>query len=68
MIEIPTLLIRFALPALLGIAIVVGSSSVARAADPISEQDAHSIGVTAYLYFYPLGNLCTSVSVGGINN
>jgi hypothetical protein len=27
---------------------------VALAADPISEQDAHSIGVAAYLYFYPL--------------
>jgi hypothetical protein len=27
---------------------------MARAADPISEQDPHSIGVTAYLYFYSL--------------
>jgi hypothetical protein len=54
LIEIPILLVHFALPALLGVAIAGGSSAVTRAADPISEQDAHSIGVTAYLYFYPL--------------
>jgi hypothetical protein len=33
-IEISTLLVRFALPALLGIAIAAASSSMARAADP----------------------------------
>jgi len=31
-----------------------GPLSAARAAEPISAQDAHSIGVTAYLYFYSL--------------
>jgi hypothetical protein len=45
---------RFALPTLLGVALMVSPSSVARASDPISEPDAHSIGVTAYLYFYSL--------------
>jgi hypothetical protein len=52
MMKITTLIARFALPALLGIALTSGPSSIARAATPISEQDAHSIGVTAYLYFY----------------
>ena len=40
--------------ALLGTALVSGPSRMALAADSISEQDAHSIGVTAYLYFYSL--------------
>jgi hypothetical protein len=31
-----------------------GPLPAARAAEPISAQDAHSIGVTAYLYFYSL--------------
>jgi len=43
-----------ALAALFGAALVAGPSPAARAAEPISEQDAHSIGVTAYLYFYSL--------------
>jgi hypothetical protein len=30
------------------------SASTARAAEPISEQEAHAIGVDAYIYFYPL--------------
>jgi hypothetical protein len=30
------------------------SASAARAAEPISEQEAHAIGVDAYVYFYPL--------------
>jgi len=51
MAGIPTLIARFALPALLSAALVGGS---ARAADTISEQDAHAIGVQAYLYFYSL--------------
>ncbi len=38
-----TLIARFALSGLLG---------AARAAETISEQDAHAIGVAAYLYFY----------------
>jgi hypothetical protein len=51
----PTPLVRFALPALLGAALAgIAPPSVARAAETINEQDAHSVGVTAYLYFYPL--------------
>ena len=43
------------LPALLIAALVSASPHrAARAADTISEQDAHAIGVQAYLYFYPL--------------
>ncbi|MGD0108289.1 MAG: DUF1254 domain-containing protein [Rhodopila sp.] len=46
---------RWLLPALLGAALVAGPSPAARAAgDPISEQDAHAIGVAAYVYLYPL--------------
>ena len=51
MIVIPTAITRFALPALLSAALVGGS---ARAAETISEQDAHAIGVQAYLYLYSL--------------
>ena len=51
MIGIPTVLARFALPALLSLALIGGT---ARAAETISEQDAHAIGVQAYLYFYSL--------------
>jgi hypothetical protein len=50
---IPTLISRFAFPVLL-CAELVGGPSVTRAAETISEREAHSIGVTAYLYFYPL--------------
>jgi hypothetical protein len=50
----PRLLTRFALPVLLGVALAGGPSSAVRAAETISEQDAHSIGVAAYLYFYSL--------------
>ena len=51
MAGITTPIARFVLPALLGAALVGGG---ARAAEAISEQDAHAIGVQAYLYFYPL--------------
>ena len=54
MTAIPTLIARLALPTLIGATLAGGLSPAARAADPISEQDAHSIGVTAYLYFYSL--------------
>jgi hypothetical protein len=44
-----------ALPAMLATALAgIAPPSVARAAEAISGQDAHSVGVTAYLYFYPL--------------
>ena len=49
MIGIPTVIARFVLPALLSAALIGG---VASAAETISEQDAHAIGVQAYLYFY----------------
>jgi hypothetical protein len=54
MVKIPTLIARFALTVLLGLVLMSGLSSVARAGDLISEHDAHAIGVSAYLYFYPL--------------
>ncbi len=54
MTRIPTLIARVALPVLLGTALTASPSPVARAADPISEQDAHFIGVTAYVFFYSL--------------
>ena len=54
MIGTPTLIARFALPVLIGMALGGGLSPVARAADSITEEDAHAIGVAAYVYFYPL--------------
>ena len=54
MAGIPAPIARFALPALLGAALVGGAPRAARAAETISEQDAHAIGVQAYLYFYSL--------------
>src|SRR5437773_2179327 len=54
MARTPTLLARTVVAALLGLTLAGGSSPVVRAAETISEQDAHSIGVTAYLYLYSL--------------
>jgi hypothetical protein len=51
MIVIPTAITRFVLPALLTGSLLGVSAS---AAETISEQDAHAIGVQAYLYFYSL--------------
>ena len=48
------LIARFALLALLSVTWVGSLPSVVRAADAISEQDAHAIGVAAYVYLYPL--------------
>ena len=54
MTGIPTLITRSFLSATRGAALVGGSSSGTRAADPIGEQEAHAIGVTTYTYFYSL--------------
>ena len=54
MTGIPTPIARVVYSTVLGAALVVGASSDTRAANPISEQDAHAIGVTAYTYFYSL--------------
>ena len=55
MVTTSTPLARFVFPALLGAALAGGGPlPAARAAEPTSAQDAHSIGVTAYLYFYSL--------------
>ena len=52
MIGITTSFARFALPALLSASLIASGS--AGAAEPLSERDAHAIGVQAYLYFYSL--------------
>ena len=54
MVATTNLFMRFAFTALLGAALVGGSLPMAGAAETISEQDAHSIGVAAYVYFYSL--------------
>ncbi len=54
MVMTRTPLARFALSALLGAALTGGGPRLAHAAETISEQDAHAIGVQAYLYFYSL--------------
>jgi hypothetical protein len=54
MVMTPTPLARLALPALLCAALTGGGLDPAARAATISEQDAHSIGVAAYLYFYSL--------------
>jgi hypothetical protein len=48
------LLARSALPLLLGAMLVGSLAPVARAANPITEQEARAIGVDAYVYFYPM--------------
>jgi hypothetical protein len=42
---------RLVIPVLVGISLLSGE---ARAVEPVSAADAHSIAVAAYLYFYPL--------------
>jgi hypothetical protein len=54
MVMTPTPLARFALAALLSAALAGGGLAPAARAATISEQDAHSIGVAAYVYFYSL--------------
>jgi hypothetical protein len=52
MIGMPKLIARVALAALLGVALAGAAPAMASAAETISKQDAHAIGVAAYLYFY----------------
>jgi len=52
MTGLPNMITRLALPALLGAALIDGAPSVSHSAETISEQDAHAIGVAAYMYFY----------------
>ena len=54
MVGLSARIARFALPALLSAALVVGAPPAASAAEATSEQDAHAIGVQAYQYFYSL--------------
>src|SRR5208282_4817643 len=51
MAVLPTTITRFALPTLLAASLLGASAS---AAGTISEQDAHAIGVQAYVYLYSL--------------
>ena len=54
MVMRPTPLARFALCALLGAVLAGGVLAPAARAATITEQETHSIGVAAYLYFYSL--------------
>ncbi len=47
-------IVRLALAAFLGATLIIAAPPATRAADKISEQDAHSIGVAAYVYLYSL--------------
>ena len=49
---------RLSSPGLFGLALLITLGAPAGAQSSITEQEAHAIGVDAYLYFYPL------VSVG----
>ncbi len=40
--------------AVLAGALAAGMAPASRAAEPVGEQQAHTIAVDAYLYFYPL--------------
>jgi hypothetical protein len=52
MMVVPTTITRFAISALLSAALVSNGPGAARAAETVSERDAHAIGVQAYLYLY----------------
>ena len=52
--KLPSIVRLALLPALFAALAGIAPPTVARAAQPISEQDAHAIGVAAYTYFYSL--------------
>lgn len=65
---------RFALPAPVGAALACASPAPASRSQTIDEEKAHEIGVSAYLYFYPLvtmdftrKQLTNAAKVEGIN-
>jgi hypothetical protein len=54
MARVSASIIRLALPPLIGVTLIGSSASSGRAAETVSQQDAHAIGVAAYTYFYSL--------------